>query len=82
MIKFTGLTPEGARLIGLGLSRANCELLLQHKPIRIDLVADLNIPVHPCRSLRSRRFCRMAAPQTGRSWIGMFSFLLVLFALF
>jgi hypothetical protein len=44
MIKFTGITKDGGRLIGLGLSRANCERLLFHRPIKIDLRSDLNIP--------------------------------------
>ena len=44
MIKFTGSTEKGGTLIGLGLSRKNCERLLQHKPIIIDLEHDLNLP--------------------------------------
>lgn len=44
MIKFTGTAKDGGRLIGLGLSRGNCERLLDNRPIKIDLRADLNIP--------------------------------------
>jgi hypothetical protein len=36
MIKFIG-TSGNKKLIGLGLSRRNCELLLQGKPIVVDV---------------------------------------------
>jgi hypothetical protein len=44
MIKFVADTEGGGRLIGLGLSRGNCERLLAHKPISIDLRKDLQLP--------------------------------------
>jgi|SRR5215831_17040734 len=44
MIKFTGDVKGGGRLIGLGLSRNNCERLLDHKPIEVDLREDLALP--------------------------------------
>jgi hypothetical protein len=44
MIKFIGETQDGGRLIGIGLSRSNCDKLLEHHPIRINLRTDLNIP--------------------------------------
>ena len=44
MIKFTGESDDNVRLIGLGLSRENCEKLVAGKPIEIDLRKDLNIP--------------------------------------
>ena len=44
MIKFTGDLKGGGRLIGLGLSRSNCERLLDHKPINIDMRQDLALP--------------------------------------
>lgn len=44
MIKFTMNGEGGARIIGLGLSRANCDRLLDHQPIHIDLRKDLHLP--------------------------------------
>jgi hypothetical protein len=44
MIKFVADTEGGGRLIGLGLSRGNCERLLAHKPISIDMRKDLRLP--------------------------------------
>lgn len=38
MVKFSGLTKDGAgRLIGIALSRKNCEKMLEGQPITIDL---------------------------------------------
>lgn len=37
MVKFSGTTEGGGRLIGIGLSRRNCELLLAGQPISFSL---------------------------------------------
>ena len=38
MVKFSGLTKDGAgRLIGIALSRKNCEKLLEGQPIAVEL---------------------------------------------
>ena len=37
MIKFTARRYDGVTVVGLGLSRANCERLLDDQPIPIDL---------------------------------------------
>ena len=36
LIRFRGVSHRGKKLIGFGLSRKNCELLLAHKPIQFD----------------------------------------------
>lgn len=42
MIKALGRTKDGRRLVVLGLSRQNCELLLEGKPIKVE-TPDLGI---------------------------------------
>lgn len=42
MVKFTASTEAGVPVIGLGLSRANCDLLLEGRPIAIN-AADLGL---------------------------------------
>jgi len=44
MIKFSGDSQDDGRLIGVGLSRGNCERLLAGIPISLDLRKDFNIP--------------------------------------
>lgn len=44
MIKFTATLPDGRRLVGLGLSRANCERLLADQPIVVDTQIQLGLP--------------------------------------
>ncbi len=47
MVKFSGVTNEGkGRLIGIALSRKNCEKLLDGQPIAFDL-AELGLRVQP-----------------------------------
>jgi hypothetical protein len=48
MIKFAGTTPRKTPVIGLGLSRANCERLLAGQPIRIrtdEIVPELDAEI-------------------------------------
>lgn len=43
VIKFTAKKPDGSTLVGLGLSRANCERLLAGQPIVVEAIS-LGLP--------------------------------------
>jgi hypothetical protein len=46
MVKATAITDRGARLVIIGLSRANCELLLAGKPIAFQ-GSDVSLDTEP-----------------------------------
>jgi len=44
MLKFIAESSDGTRIVGIGLSRENCDRLLAHQPIELDLKRDYNLP--------------------------------------